>query len=146
MKTSEDFIVYLHERYGISKQKMIDNANKFCDILGNNFAYEEQSCATRMQNVDYDKLFVGAKLWLDVAPVNKIGADYQEIQITHLYADVIFYKQLTGKDASDEEKHFSKYSIAMYLQIYPKIIYKPKAMNLKCDCPLVKILNYPEEA
>lgn len=146
MENSNDFVVYLHERYGVTKEKMIENCTKYCAMLGNNFAYEEQSCATRMQNVDYDKLFVGARLWLDVAPVNMLGVDYQEIQITHLHADVLFYKQLTGKGASDEEKYFSKYSFAMYAQIYPKIIYKPKAMNLKCDCPLVRILDYPEEA
>ncbi|MBR4589196.1 MAG: hypothetical protein IKO36_00915 [Bacteroidaceae bacterium] len=141
---NNDFAVYLHERYNVDKQKMIDNSNKYCELLGNNFEYEEWSCANRMRNVDYDKLFVGARLYLDVAPINKLGAEYEEIEITHLYGGVLFYKQLTGKDASDEEKFLSKDSIAMYIQIYPKIIYKPRAMNLSCCCDKTLILDYTE--
>lgn len=145
MENSKDFVVYLHERYGLTKEKMIKNSTKYCNLLGNNFGYEERGSATMMQNVDYDKLYVGARLWLDINPINKLGAVYEEIEVTHLHAGVVFYKQLTGKGASDEEKYFSQHSFIMYAQVYPKVIYKPKAMNLTCDCEKVKILDYPDE-
>ena len=95
-----------------------------------------------MPNIDFDKLFVGARLLKDVTLDNAFfsRAMYEEIEITHIYGTVAFFKWVTGELKGNED-YFDKNSLSMFLKIYPKVIYKPKGMKLECYCEKTMILD-----
>lgn len=154
---NNDFAVYLHERYNMTKAEMqadmdeilnnpIFSACEPNDYKPRNlYCYEERGSASAIPNIDFSKLFVGARLWYDDAELMSLSVKWEEIEITHIYAGVAFYKYLTGPKAGGQEDYMQQKSLAAYLKVYPKIIYKPKGMNLTCDCPYTQILDYPDE-
>lgn len=134
---NKDFTVYLHERYGMTK-------DEFCNVMlmsaGQTLCYEETSCANRLPMVDFDKLFVGARLYADVNPLSLGGMNFKEIEVTHIYADVMFYKIIDDKD--NVEYHLSKNSFSFMRTVYPKIIVKPIFFQMECDCDKTTFVNY----
>lgn len=68
MKNSNDFAVYLHERYNMTKAEMQANMDSQLNnpilsvCMPNNYAYEERGSASAIPNIDFSKLFVGARL------------------------------------------------------------------------------------
>lgn len=141
-----DFIVHLHERYGQTKEEFENsllNKAPYAKVLsGNGYQYEEHSGVHKMPNVDFEKLFVGARLYKDDNRefVNFSEPEYEEIEITHLYGHTVHFKWITGLHIGVEE-YFDKDSFAAYLMVYPKVIYKPKGMNLNCYCEKTLILD-----
>ena len=146
MKMKNDFIVHLHERYGQTKDEFASSLLKkapYAKVLSiNGYQYEERSSLLRLPNVDFEKLFVGARLYMDgcrefgiLSPLK-----YEEIEITHIYGNVAHFKWITGEHAGEEE-YFAKNTFAACLMVYPKVIYKPKGMNLSCFCEKTLILD-----
>lgn len=134
--TDNDFAVHMHERYGHTKEEF---ERMFVDD-NTEYSYEERSCKSRRPNIDFDKLFCGARLYKDERDIMSIGSKFEEIEITHIYSDVAFYKWITGKFIGKEE-HFEKDTLVFYLSLYPKIIYKPKQMRLNCLCDKTLVLD-----
>lgn len=141
-----DFIVHLYERYGQTKDEFASSLLKqapYAKVLSSNgYQYEERSSVHKMPNVDFEKLFVGARLYKD--DCREFGtlskSEYEEIEITHIYRNIAHFKWITGKHAGEED-YFVKNSFAAYLMVYPKVIYKPKGMNLSCFCEKTLILD-----
>lgn len=143
---NNDFSVHLHERYGQTKDEFASSLLKkapYAKVLSSNgYQYEERSSVHMMPNVDFEKLFVGARLYKD--DFREFGilskTEYEEIEITHIYRNIAHFKWITGKHAGEEE-YFVKNSFATYFMVYPKVIYKPKGMDLSCFCEKTLILD-----
>lgn len=145
---TKDFTVWLNERYEESKKDfekhfVLTNALKELPQWLNaiKLCYEERSCMSRMTNIDYNRLFVGARLYMDSTQFGTIGCKFDEIEITHLYGGVLFYKFLEGKHKG-EENYIHKQSLAMYTHIYPKIVMKPSCIEMTCDCERTQFKNW----
>lgn len=95
-----------------------------------------------MPNIDYDKLFVGARIYVDDSPMMSIGSRYKEAEVTHLYGGVMFYRFIEG---DGEELHMDRYSFNFIRRTYPKIIVKPNFFDMVCDCEKTVFINYEEE-
>lgn len=154
---NNDFVVRLHERYNMTQAEMQADMDSTLNSLifsrcglndyvpRNHYCYEERGSASAMPNIDFSRLFVGARLWYNDAKLMSLSDKWEEIEITYIYAGVAFYKYLTGPKAGKQEDFIRRKSLSVYLSVYPKIIYKPKGMNLTCDCPFTQILDYPDE-
>lgn len=145
MIQDNDFAVYLHERYGMTKDEFFDSIKPsefgFIEEKFSTLKYEEESCSNVMPNVDYDKLYVGARLYMDESDINELGCKFKEIEVTHLYGGVMFFKWLEGKNEGKED-HYSKNSFGFMRMLYPKIIYKPSFKNFVCDCERTVFIDY----
>ena len=156
MEKSNDFTVWLDERYNVTKEEFerrmtrSDDLEKRCKNLGielpptltsKTMKYEEDSCMNRMPQVDYDKLFVGARLYADPSESLLSACHWDEIEITHIYGGVVFYKFLEGK-RKGEETWSPKGSFGFMRLIYPKVIMKPACIEMKCACPRVIFKNW----
>jgi hypothetical protein len=144
---SNDFKVYLHERYNQPKEEFCESMRpiEYGNIdfeFQKTLQYEETSCGNTMPNIDYDKLFVGARIYVDDSPIMSIGSRYKEAEVTHLYGGVMFYKFIDG---DCEELHMNRYSFNFFRRTYPKIIVKPSSFNMVCDCEKTTFINYEEE-
>lgn len=141
---SNDFIVHLYERYGQTKEEFANSILKkapYAKILtGNGYQYEERSEGLVMPNVEFEKLFVGARLYKDDFRGFMAPPEYEEIEITHIHGNIAHFKWITGKHV-EEEGYFVKDTIEVYMMVYPKVIYKPKGMNLSCYCEKTLILD-----
>lgn len=143
---SNDFTVHLYERYGQTKDEFassILNKAPYAKVLNSNgYHYEERSQFHRLPNVDFEKLFVGARLYKDDCRKLDIFSTprFEEIEITHIYGNIAHFKWITGEHAGKEE-YFAKNTFAAYWMVYPKVIYKPKGMNLSCFCEKTLILD-----
>lgn len=134
---NEDFTVYLHERYNMSEEQ-------FCDTMrrsaGKTLQYEETSSTLKLPMVDYDKLWVGARIYVDANAISGGGCNFKEAEVTHLYGDVMFYKFI-----NDEiEYHMSKKSFNFMHKVYPKVVVKPDFFEMVCDCDKTKFVNYDD--
>ena len=136
---SNDFKVYLHERYNMTKEDFCADMER---SEGETLLYEETSCAYTLPNIDYDKLFVGARIYIDGSKMMSLGTKYKEAEVTHLYGGVMFYKFIEG---DGEELHMDRYSFNFSRRTYPKIIVKPSFFKMVCDCPLTVFVNYEED-
>jgi len=143
---NNDFIVHLYERYGWTKDEfasyILEKAGYAKVLSSNGYQYEERSCLLRLPNVDFEKLFVRARLYMDdcrefsiISPLK-----YEEIEITHIYGKIANFKWITGEHAG-EAGYFAKNTFAACRMVYPKVIYKPKCMNLCCFCEKTLILD-----
>lgn len=153
MEKISDFTVWLDERYNMTKEEFEQHmtwADTLEERLGvelpaefklKTLKYEEESCMNRMSNVDYDKLFVGARLYADSSDLLLSVCQWDEIEITHIYGGVVFYKFLEGK-REGEETWTPKGSFGFMRQIYPKVIMKPACIEMECDCPRVIFKNW----
>lgn len=134
---NEDFTVYLHERYNMSEEQ-------FCETMrmsaGKTLQYEETSCANRLPMVDYDKLWVGARIYVDANDISCGGCNFREAKVTHLYGGVMFYKFIDD----ETEYHMSKNSFAFMRTVYPKVVVKPNFFEMVCDCDKTKFVNYDD--
>lgn len=132
---NEDFTVYLHERYNMSEEQ-------FCETMrmsaGKTLRYEEESCMNRLPNVDYGKLFVGAKIYVDSAALSSCGNNFKEAEVTHLYGGVMFYKFIDD----EKEHHMNKDSFNFNRTVYPKVVVKPNFFEMVCDCDKTTFVNY----
>ena len=143
---TQDFVVYLHERYGMTKEEFFNSIKpiEFGNIEKEYFEtlkYEETSCVHVMPNVDYDKLYVGARLYMDESNLSDFGSRFKEIEVTHLYGGIMFFRWLEGKNKGKEE-YLPKGSFGFMRTLYPKIIYKPPFKEFVCDCDRTIFLNY----
>jgi hypothetical protein len=115
MENSYDFTVWVNERYDMSKEEF-ERHMTWADALEKELGfelptefkrkklkYEEDSCMHRMPQVDYNKLFVGAHLYYDTAPFDRLGTNFDEIEVTHLYGGVMFFRILEGKRMGEED-------------------------------------------
>lgn len=133
---NEDFTVYLHERYNMSEEQ-------FCETMrrsaGKTLQYEEISSMLRLPMVDYDKLWVGARIYVDASDISS-GCNFREAEVTHLYGGVMFYKFI------DEETEYRlfKESFGFMRRIYPKVVVKPNFFEMVCDCDKTKFVNYDD--
>jgi len=154
MENNKDFTVWMDERYNMTKEEFEQHmtwADTFEEKYGielpqglktKTLKYEEESCANRMPQVDYDKLFVGAHLYMDSSDLSSLGPlCWDEIEITHIYGGVVFYKFLEGK-REGEEDWSPKNSFCFMRQIYPKVVMKPACVEMECDCPRVIFKNW----
>lgn len=143
---NNDFSVHLYERYGQTKDEFASSLFKrapYAKVLSSNgYQYEERSIVHMMPNIDFEKLFIGARLYKDDFMEFGILSKprYGEIEITHIYRNIAHFKWITGKHAGEED-YFVKNSIAAYFRVYPKVIYKPKGMDLSCFCEKTLILD-----
>lgn len=134
---AKDLTVYLHERYGMTKEQ-------FCKSMqmsaGETVHYEEESCMHRLPNIDYDKLFVGARIYVDAAELSSLRNAFKEAEVTHLYGGIMFYKFI-----GEEKEHYtSKDSFHFMRMVYPKIVVKPDFFEMRCDCDKTKFVNYDD--
>lgn len=131
----KDVTVYLHERYGMTKKQ-------FCEAMqgsaGHTVRYEEDSSVHQLPNIDYNKLFVGAKIYIDAAALTALGRDFKEAVVTHLYGGVVFYKFIDG----ETENHMDKDSFGFKRHVYPKVVVKPNFFEMVCDCDKTAFVNY----
>lgn len=148
----QDFTVWMNERYNQTKEEFesgfdFDYLNNLLSLTSDELkrfktvTYEERSCTSKLPNVDYDKLFVGARLYMNSAPFNSLSVTFDEIEVTHLYGGVIFFKFLEGKHKGEED-YISKESLAMQINIYPKIVMKPACIDMVCDCDKTIFKNW----
>ena len=120
--TDNDFVVHMHERYGYTKnefEKNVCSPSTLSFLTGKDdaeYCYEEWSRESSLPNIDFDKLFCGARLYKDENDIMEKERQFEEIEITHIYSDVAFYKWLTGKYAGKEE-HFEKDTFSTYLSV-----------------------------
>lgn len=132
---NEDFTVYLHERYNMSKEQ-------FCETMrmsaGETLQYEETSCANRLPMVDYDKLWVGARIYVDANDISCAGCNFKEALVTHLYGGVMFYKFIDD----ETEYHMFNKSFAFMRTVYPKVVVKPDFFEMVCNCEKTIFVNY----
>jgi hypothetical protein len=132
---NKDFTVYLHERYGMTK-------DEFCKVMlmsaGKTLCYEETSYANRLPMVDYDKLWVGARIYVDANDISCGGCNFKEAVVTHLYGGVMFYKFIDD----ETEYHMSKESFSFMRTVYPKVVVKPDFFEMVCDCDKTTFVNY----
>ena len=132
---NEDFTVYLHERYNMSEEQ-------FCDTMrmsaGKTLQYEETSSTLKLPMVDYDKLWVGARIYVDANVILCSGHNFKEAVVTHLYGGVMFYKFI-----DDETEHctFKKSFVFMHT-VYPKVVVKPDFFEMVCNCDKTIFVNY----
>lgn len=153
MENSKDFTVWLDERYNMSKEEFEQHmtwADGFEEKYGielphelkpKALRYEETSCRNQMPQVDYDKLFVGARLYADSSDSLLSACHWNEIEITHIYGGVVFYKFLEGK-REGEEAWSPKDSFGFRRLIYPKVVMKPACIEMECDCPKTIFKNW----
>lgn len=134
-----DFKVYLHERYDMTKDDFYIDMER---SKGETLQYEETSCGHTMPNVDYEKLFVGARIYVDNSAIMSIGSNYKEAEVTHLHGGVMFYKFIEG---DGEELHMDRYSFNFVRRTYPKIIVKPSFFDMVCYCEKTVFINYEKE-
>lgn len=156
MENSYDFTVWVNERYDMSKEEF-ERHMTWADTLegklkklgielpstlkSKTMKYEEESCMNRMPQVDYDKLFVGARLYADSSDSLLSACHWNEIEITHIYGGVVFYKFLEGK-REGEEAWSPKDSFGFRRLIYPKVVMKPACIEMECDCPKTIFKNW----
>lgn len=133
---NEDFTVYLHERYNMSEEQ-------FCETMrrsaGKTLQYEETSSMLRLPMVDYDKLWVGARIYVDASDISS-GCNFREAEVTHLYGGVLFYKFIDD----ETEYHKDKNSFNFMRRVYPKVVVKPDFFEMVCDCDKTKFVNYDD--
>ena len=157
MENSNDFTVWMNERYNMTKEEFEQHMT-WADtleerlgfelptelkskIMSKTLKYEEDSCMNQMPQVDYDKLFVGAHLYADSSESLLSVCHWDEIEITHIYGGVVFYKFLEGK-RKGEETWTPEGSFGFIRLIYPKVIMKPNCIEMKCDCPKTVFKNW----
>lgn len=146
MENNKDFTVWLDERYNMTKeefeQHMTWEKNYGFELpTPKQMRYEEESCMNQMPQVDYDKLFVGARLYMGSSDSLLSTCHWDEIEITHIYGGVVFYKFLEGK-REGEEAWSAKGSFGFNRLIYPKVVMKPTCIEMECDCPRVIFKNW----
>lgn len=146
MKNDKDFVVWLNERYEMSREEFEQHMTweKKYGVelpIPKQMCYEERSCMNQMPNIDFDKLFVGAHLYMDSTEILSLRSIWDEIEITHIYGGVVFYKFLEGKRRGEED-YMSKNALGMFTSIYPKVIMKPDCIEMECDCPRVIFKNW----
>jgi len=146
MENNKDFTVWLNERYNMTKEEFEQNMTweKKYGIelpIPKQLSYEERSCMNRIQILNFDKLFVGARLYMDSTDILSLRSIWDEIEITHIYGGVAFYKFLEGK-RNGEEDYISKNTSGMFISIYPKIIMKPDCIEMECSCPRTIFKNW----
>jgi hypothetical protein len=156
MEKNNDFTVWMNERYNMTKEEF-EHRMIWADTVEEEFKnlglelpaelkskvvkYEEESCMDRMPQVDYDKLFVGARLYADPSESLLSACHWDEIEITHIYGGVVFYKFLEG-EREGEETWSPKGSFGFMRLIYPKVVMKPACIEVVCDCPKTIFKNW----
>ena len=131
---NEDFTVYLHERYGMSKDEFVKT---MYNSAGHIVRYEEDSSVKKLPNVDYGKLFVGARIYISKLQL-LFRNDFKEAEVTHLYGGIMFYKYI-----GEEKEYWSdKDSFHFMKMVYPKVVVKPDFFGMVCDCDKTKFVNY----
>lgn len=134
---NEDFTVYLHERYNMSEEQ-------FCDTMrrsaGKTLQYEETSSTLKLPMVDYDKLWVGARIYVDANVLLCSERNFKEAVVTHLYGGIMFFKFIDD----ETEYHMLKKSFGFMRTVYPKIVVKPDFFEMVCDCDKTKFVNYDD--
>lgn len=141
---TRDHTVYIRERYAgkIDFDKWLeykdnDLFNLACKTIGfepNSFKYEEESCMSRMPQVDYDRLRVGDLLWY--RNIEDARPKFEEVVITHIYGGVVFLRYTKRDDKN--EFWLPKESSGYYLGLYPKKVILPKGTKCTCDCELTE--------
>lgn len=140
---SKDFVVWLNERYGKTKEEFGKSMELAKVFSPDGVCYEEEHGAYRLPNVDYDKLFVGARLYYDTKPLDHLRVQFDEIEVTHLYGGVMFFKVLDG-ECKGEEDFLPNKSFSFWRQVYPKVVMKPANVKMVCDCEKTLFKNWEE--
>ena len=95
-----------------------------------------------------EDLKVGDRLYLHTSDDGYVTSPYKwrEIEITHLYGGVIFYKIVDNTDDSKHkaELHMENLSIAVLLNLYPKKVVITKDFEFYSHCPRLEFI-YDED-
>lgn len=106
------------------------------------YQYEQR----HYENVYYEDIQEGDRLYaFDNRDGYMTEAHYWvEIEVTHKYGGVIFYKILNPPTEDEKwlkERHFEKGSVMYLMNLMPKKVVINKGYNFVCCCPLVEFIT-----